>query len=142
MSLNSKRKKRVGRGIGSGKGKTCGKGHKGQCSRSGVSLKAFEGGQMTLMRRLPKRGFVSKKDYISIVNFVDVQRLVNRGLVSANDSLDIDKLKRYGLVRISSRSVKLLAKGELAVPLHFRVNAISRSASSFLSKIKATVEIV
>ena len=142
MSLDNKRKKRVGRGIGSGKGKTCGKGHKGQCARSGVALKAFEGGQMPLMRRLPKRGFVSKRDDISIVNFVDVQRLVNRGLVSANDSLDIEKLKQHGLVRSSSRSVKLLAKGELAVSLHFRVNAVSKSASSFLSKIKATVEIV
>jgi large subunit ribosomal protein L15 len=142
MSLNNKRSKRVGRGIGSGKGKTCGKGHKGQCARSGVSLKAFEGGQTPLMRRLPKRGFVTKKDDMSIVNFADVQRLVYRGLVSANDLLDIEKLKQHGLVRTSSRSVKLLAKGELAVPLHFRVNAASKATSNSLSKIKATVEIV
>ena len=92
-SLNikfSKRKKRVGRGIGSSKGKTCGRGHKGQKSRSGVAIKSFEGGQMPLYRRLPKRGFRSyKKNYTAMINLSSIDRIIKKNKSLANTKINL-----------------------------------------------------
>ncbi len=106
MKLNSinikfnKKSKRVGRGIGSGKGKTSGRGHKGQKSRSGVAIKSFEGGQMPLYRRLPKRGFntLFNKKIVATKNLIDIQKYLEKKLILSNDLINIDFLKKNKLV--------------------------------------------
>jgi large subunit ribosomal protein L15 len=113
---------RVGRGIGSGKGKTAGRGQKGQKSRSGVSIKGFEGGQMPLHMRLPKRGFnnIFAKDYAE-VNLGAIQKLIDAGKIDAKTLLDHDALKAAGLARGGKDGVRLLGKGEFKVKASFKV---------------------
>ncbi|MDP1975889.1 MAG: 50S ribosomal protein L15, partial [Alphaproteobacteria bacterium] len=113
-------RKRVGRGIGSGLGKTSGKGQKGQKSRKGVSIGTFEGGQMPLYRRLPKRGFVNifRKD-VSIINFELIQQAIDRASLSKDVVISAEVLKEAGVIRKNAGIVKLLAKGELKQPLQF-----------------------
>ena len=108
-----KKRVRVGRGPGSGKGKTGGRGIKGQKSRSGVSIKAFEGGQMPLYQRLPKRGFNSRnsKKLIDQVNLGSIQKLIDTKKIVKNSTIDIDALRNVGLINKNAVSVKLLAKG-------------------------------
>ena len=119
MNLNSltkinKKKTRVGRGIGSGKGKTSSRGHKGQKSRSGVAIKSFEGGQMPLYRRLPKRGFknFSKKN-IAILNLSKIQSIISKSKNNLKDNLDLKILKERKLVSKKFEKLKILGSGEL-----------------------------
>jgi large subunit ribosomal protein L15 len=126
---------RVGRGIGSGKGKTAGRGQKGQKSRSGVSIKGFEGGQMPLHMRLPKRGFnnIFAKDYAE-VNLGAIQKLIDAGKLDAKGTLDHDALKAAGLARGGKDGVRLLGKGELKAKLSFKVAGASKGAREAVEK--------
>ena len=135
-----KRSKRVGRGIGSGKGKTSGAGHKGQKSRSGVSIKGFEGGQMPLHRRLPKRGFKNPfRREISIVNFADIDKAIKNKKLNPTKEISQDQLIKAGLIRKNSLGVKLLANGKLAHKITIKVNKASKKAKDELSKIKGNL---
>ena len=110
----NKSKMRVGRGIGSGKGKTCGRGVKGQKSRSGVAIKAFEGGQMPLYRRLPKRGFnpISRIN-IAIMNLEKIQSFINEKTINPNDTINMELLKKLKLINKNSQKLKILGTGEI-----------------------------
>ena len=111
---NNKKKIRVGRGIGSGKGKTSSRGHKGQKSRSGVAIKSFEGGQMPLYRRLPKRGFKSfNKKNIAILNLSKIQSILDKGANKIKDTLDIKILKDKKLINKKYSKLKILGTGEI-----------------------------
>src|SRR5688500_1643804 len=134
---------RVGRGIGSGKGKTAGRGQKGQKSRSGVSIKGFEGGQMPLHMRLPKRGFnnIFAKDFAE-VNLGAVQKLIDAGKLDGKGTLDHDALKAAGLARGGKDGVRLLGKGELKAKVSFKVAGASKGAREAVEKAGGSVEIV
>ena len=125
----TKTKRRVGRGIGSGKGKTAGRGNKGQNSRSGVSLKGFEGGQMPFYRRMPKRGFTNifRKEY-EILNIGQLQKAVDDGELDAKNTIDEGALKVSRLVRGRGDGVRILAKGQLTVALQIDVAGASKAA--------------
>ena len=129
--------KRVGRGIGSGKGKTSGAGHKGQKSRSGVSIKGFEGGQMPLHRRLPKRGFKNpfRKEF-SIVNLTDIDKAIASKKINPSKEISKAELLKAGLIRKKNLGVKLLAKGKLKHSVTIKVDKASKKASENISKIK------
>lgn len=132
------RKKRVGRGPGSGWGKTCGRGHKGQKSRSGGGVKpGFEGGQMPLTRRIPKRGFNNpfKKRY-AIINLRDLR------VFEAETVVDEEALRRAGLVKGQVEGVKLLGQGEVTVPLTVKVQAVSAAAKTRIEAAGGRVEVV
>lgn len=120
---------RVGRGIGSGKGKTCGSGHKGQNARTGVAIKGFEGGQMPLFRRMPKRGFTSpnKKDLVN-VSLTRLQEAVDKKLVDPKKPLDEAALKKAGVIRRVKDGVKILGQGTLKAKLDLNVTGASESA--------------
>src|ERR671917_2355725 len=138
-----KSRMRVGRGIGSGKGKTAGRGQKGQKSREGVSIKGFEGGQMPLHMRLPKRGFnnIFAKDYAE-VNLGAIQKLIDAGKLDAKGTLDHDALKAVGLARGGKDGVRLLGKGELKAKLAFKVAGVSKGAREAVEKAGGSIEIV
>jgi len=131
----TKPRKRVGRGMASGTGKTSGKGHKGQKSRSGVSLLGFEGGQMPLYRRLPKRGFNNpfSKDFAEI-NLGKLQKAVDAGKIDPKKPVTGESLLEAGLVRKSADGVKVLAKGELSAKLELEVAAASKAALAAIEK--------
>ena len=133
---------RVGRGIGSGKGKTAGRGQKGQKSRSGVAINGFEGGQMPLHMRIPKRGFnnIFAKDY-AIVNLGQIQKLVDAGKLDAKATVDHAALKAAGVARGGKDGVRLLAKGELTVKLSFAVAGASKGAIEAVEKAGGKVEL-
>jgi large subunit ribosomal protein L15 len=126
---------RVGRGIGSGLGKTAGRGQKGQTSRSGVSIKGFEGGQMPLHMRLPKRGFnnIFAKDYAE-VNLGVIQKLVEAGTLASDGTIDHAALKAAGVARGGKDGVRILGKGELKAKLSFRVAGVSKGAREAIEK--------
>ena len=130
-----KARKRVGRGIGSGTGKTSGRGHKGQLARSGVSLLGFEGGQMPLYRRLPKRGFTNifRKNYAEI-NLDRLQRAVDAGKIDAAKPVTEEALRQAGLVNGRYDGVRLLAKGELKATLTIEVAGASKAAALAVEK--------
>ena len=134
---------RIGRGIGSGKGKTGGRGQKGQKSREGVSIAGFEGGQMPLHMRLPKRGFnnIFAKDYAE-VNLGAIQKAVDAGKIEANAALDHEALKAAGLARGGSDGVRLLGKGELTTVLSFTVAGASKGAIEAVEKAGGTVNVI
>jgi large subunit ribosomal protein L15 len=134
---------RVGRGIGSGKGKTAGRGQKGQKSRSGVSVFGFEGGQMPLHMRLPKRGFnnIFAKDYAE-VNLGAIQKLIDAGKLDAKGTLDHDALKAAGLARGGKDGVRLLGKGELNAKLALKVAGASKGAREAVEKAGGSIEII
>ncbi|OAN55844.1 MULTISPECIES: 50S ribosomal protein L15 [unclassified Sphingobium] len=134
---------RVGRGIGSGKGKTAGRGQKGAKARSGVSINGFEGGQMPLHMRLPKRGFnnIFAKDY-AIVNLGAVQKAIDAGKLDASATVDHAALKAAGLARGGKDGVRLLAKGELTTKLSFLVAGASQSAIDAVEKAGGKVEVI
>ena len=138
-----KSKIRVGRGIGSGKGKTGGRGQKGQKSREGVSIAGFEGGQMPLHMRLPKRGFnnIFAKDYAE-VNLGAIQKAVDAGKIEANASLDHAALKAAGLARGGKDGVRLLGKGELTTVLTFTVAGASKGAIEAVEKAGGSVSVI
>ncbi len=132
-----KKPKRVGRGIGSGKGKTSGAGHKGQKSRSGVSIRGFEGGQMPLHRRLPKRGFKNpfRKEF-SIVNLIDIDKAINSKKLNPSKEIAKAELLKAGLIRKNSLGIKLLANGKLSHSITIKVNKASKKAADNISKNK------
>ncbi|HWK41631.1 MAG TPA: 50S ribosomal protein L15 [Croceibacterium sp.] len=134
---------RVGRGIGSGKGKTGGRGQKGQKSRSGVAIKGFEGGQMPLHMRLPKRGFNNPfgKDYAE-VNLGQIQKLVDSGKLDAKNLVDHEALKAAGVARGGKDGVRLLGKGELTAKVSFKVAGASKGAVAAVEKAGGAVEVI
>lgn len=138
-----KSRMRVGRGIGSGKGKTAGRGQKGQTSRSGVSIAGFEGGQMPLHMRLPKRGFknIFRKDFAE-VNLGRLQKAVEAGKFAAGAELDAAALLAAGVTGKSKDGVRLLAKGVLTTALKLKVAGASKAAIEAVEKAGGTVEIV
>ena len=138
-----KSRMRVGRGIGSGKGKTAGRGQKGQTSRSGVSIFGFEGGQMPLHMRLPKRGFnnIFAKDFAE-VNLGAIQKLIDAGKLDAKGTLDHDALKAAGLARGGKDGVRLLGKGTISAKLAFRVAGASAGARKAVEDAGGSVEVI
>lgn len=137
-----KKRRRVGRGIGSGRGKTCGSGGKGQTARSGVSIHGFEGGQMPLHRRLPKRGFsnIFRKRYVE-VNLGTLQKAVDEGLLNAKEIVNAEMLKKIGLIKRVFSGVRILGKGELKSALHFEGVGASRTAISAIEKQGGSLKI-
>jgi large subunit ribosomal protein L15 len=140
----NKSKIRVGRGIGSGKGKTSGRGVKGQKSRSGVSIKAFEGGQMPLYQRLPKRGFNSRnsKKLNDQVNLGSIQKLIDTKKIVENSTIDIDALRNVGLINKNAVSVKLLAKGALDSKVKIEVSSASEKAKLAVEKLGGELKLI
>ena len=134
---------RVGRGIGSGKGKTGGRGQKGQKSRSGVAVKGFEGGQMPLHMRLPKRGFnnIFAKDYAE-VNIGIVQKAIEAKKLDAKGTIDHAALKAAGLARGGKDGVRLLGKGELTAKVSFKVAGASKGAREAVEKAGGSIELI
>ena len=141
ISKTSKSKKRLGRGIGSSKGKTSGRGHKGQKSRSGVAIKSFEGGQMPLYRRLPKRGFktIGGKKKIAIVSLLKIQDIVKKNSTLSNSTINLLSLQKLKFVNKKYKKLKLLGPGELKDKLNFEVNAVSKSAKEKIEKLGGKV---
>jgi len=136
------KKMRVGRGIGSGKGKTSGRGVKGQKSRSGVAIKSFEGGQMPLYRRLPKRGFNPiKKTKIAIINLDKIQNLIETKKINRDAQVNIDLLKKTKIVNKSCDKIKVLGTGEIKDKISLNVDFISKSAKEKLEKVGGTVSL-
>ena len=134
---------RVGRGIGSGLGKTAGRGQKGQKSRSGVSIKGFEGGQMPLHMRLPKRGFnnIFAKDYAE-VNLGAIQKLVDAKAIDAKGTIDHAALKAAGIGRGGKDGVRILGKGDFTAKLTFKVAGVSKGAREAIEKAGGSVELI
>jgi large subunit ribosomal protein L15 len=134
---------RVGRGIGSGLGKTAGRGQKGQKSREGVSINGFEGGQMPLHMRIPKRGFnnIFAKDFAE-VNLGQIQKLVDGGKLETSGVIDHAVLKAAGVARGGKDGVRVLAKGELTAKLSFKVAGVSASAKEAIEKAGGSVEVI
>ena len=142
LAKNNKRKIRVGRGIGSGKGKTSSRGHKGQKSRSGVAIKSFEGGQMPLYRRLPKRGFNPiQKDNIAILNLNKIQSFINKKTINTNDVLNSSLLKKLRLINKNSKKLKILGTGEIKDKINIEADLASKSALEKLEKIGGSIQI-
>ena len=139
----NKSKLRVGRGIGSGKGKTSGRGVKGQKSRSGVAIKSFEGGQMPLYRRLPKRGFNSfNKNKIGKLNLGDLQMLIESKRIKSSDKIDIKYLQSSKIIKKKYEKIKILGQGEIKNKLNLEVHFLSNSAKEKLSKNGSTIKIL
>ena len=147
ISLNNrqkinKKKIRVGRGIGSGKGKTSGRGVKGQKSRSGVSIKSFEGGQMPLYRRLPKRGFNPiKKNNIAILNLDKIQTFIDKKSIKTSETLNSNLLKKLKLINKNSHKLKILGSGKIKDKINIEADLASRSAVNKLEKIGGSIQI-
>ena len=138
----NKSKIRVGRGIGSGKGKTCGRGVKGQKSRSGVAIKSFEGGQMPLYRRLPKRGFNPiSKDQIAILNLEKIQTFIDKKTIDTKDVLNSDLLKKLKIINKNSSKLKILGTGEIKDKINIEANLASKSAVAKLEKIGGSIQL-
>ena len=137
-----KRFKRVGRGIGSGKGKTSGRGVKGQKARTGVSINGFEGGQMPLHRRLPKRGFnnIFRKDYV-VVNLGTLQAAAEAGKISVGETVTADTLMEKGIIRRKRDGVRILAKGDLTTALTLSVAGASKAAVAAIEKAGGSVTV-
>ena len=136
------KKIRVGRGIGSGKGKTSGRGIKGQKSRSGVAIKSFEGGQMPLYRRLPKRGFNQfKKNKVGSINLDKIQKLFDENKINSEIKIDINILKKLNVINKKYNKIKILGNGEIKKKIEINADFISKSAQEKLKKIGATVNL-
>ena len=139
----SKSKKRVGRGIGSGKGKTSGRGHKGQKSRSGVAIKSFEGGQMPLYRRLPKRGFKSiKKKNIASINLSRIQEIIDKKKILISAKISLQNLQKSNLINSKYKKLKLLGSGDIKEKFDIEVNFISKSAKEKIEKSGGKVTLI
>ncbi len=148
MELNNlvkinKKKIRVGRGIGSGKGKTSSRGHKGQKSRSGVAIKSFEGGQMPLYRRLPKRGFKSfKKEKIAILNLSNIQNILEKNKDNLKNILDLKTLKEKNLINKKFIKLKILGSGDLKKSIEITANFASKKALEKIEKAGGKLSLV
>ena len=135
-------KMRVWRGIGSGKGKTSGRGVKGQKSRSGVAIKSFEGGQMPLFRRLPKRGFNPiKKNKVAILNLKKIQGLIDKKVISEIEILNLETLKKLKIIGNNYNKIKILGSGELKSKINVSIDFISNSAKEKLEKVGSKINI-
>ena len=140
---SSRNKKRLGRGIGSSKGKTCGRGHKGQKSRSGVAIKSFEGGQMPLYRRLPKRGFKRiKNKRIALINLSRIQEIINKNKISLNTKINLQNLQKSNLINNKYKKLKLLGSGDIKEKFDFEVDFISKSAKEKIEKSGGKVTLI
>ena len=138
----NKSKIRVGRGIGSGKGKTSGRGVKGQKSRSGVAIKSFEGGQMPLYRRLPKRGFNSiSSERVAILNLEKIQFFIDQKTIKTSDLLNADLLKKLKIIDKRSTKLKILGTGQIKDKLTIEANLASKSAVEKLEKIGGSIQL-
>ena len=138
----NKKKIRVGRGIGSGKGKTSGRGVKGQKSRSGVAIKSFEGGQMPLYRRLPKRGFNSiNKKNITVLNLDKIQAYITKKSINTNEVLNSELLKKLRLINRNSKKLKILGSGEIKDKINIVADLASKSAVKKLEKIGGSIQL-
>ena len=148
MSLNSlvknnKKKIRVGRGIGSGKGKTSARGHKGQKSRSGVAIKSFEGGQMPLYRRLPKRGFKSfNKNKTAILNLSKIQNIIDKPKNEIKNALDLKILKDKSLVNKKFLKLKILGTGEIKKNIEISAHFASKQALAKIEKAGGKINLI
>ena len=138
----NKSKIRVGRGIGSGKGKTSGRGVKGQKSRSGVAIKSFEGGQMPLYRRLPKRGFNPiSKEHVAILNLEKIQSYIDKKSIKTSEVLNADILKKLKLINKNSKKLKILGTGDIKDKINIEADLASKSALSKLEKIGGSIQL-
>ena len=138
----NKSKIRVGRGIGSGKGKTSGRGVKGQKSRSGVAIKSFEGGQMPLYRRLPKRGFNSiSTEQVAILNLEKIQSFIDKKTIKSSDILNVDLFKKLKIINKNSTKLKILGTGEIKVKINIEANLASKSAVEKIEKIGGSIQL-
>ena len=134
------KKMRVGRGIGSGKGKTSGRGVKGQKSRSGVAIKSFEGGQMPLYRRLPKRGFKSiNKIKVAKINLEKIQKFIDKKTINSSDTINSTLLKKLKIIKKNSQILKILGTGEIKVKINIEADLISKSAKEKLEKVGGSI---
>ena len=144
-SLNYKvktKKIRPGRGIGSGKGKTSGRGHKGQKARSGIAIKSFEGGQMPLYRRLPKRGFNSiKKNNIAIINLQQLQEFISKGKLNTKILINLNELKKNKILKNKINKIKLLGNGDIKDKINLEVDFISKSAKEKIEKKGGSIKL-
>ncbi len=145
ITLNStgkviSKKIRVGRGIGSGKGKTSGRGIKGQKSRSGVAIKSFEGGQMPLYRRLPKRGFNAiHKKKVAKINLEKIQTYIEKKTIKSSDTINANLLKKLKIINKNSKMLKILGNGEIKIKINIEADLISKSAKDKLEKIGGSI---
>ena len=138
----NKSKTRVGRGIGSGKGKTSGRGVKGQKSRSGVAIKSFEGGQMPLYRRLPKRGFNPiTKESIAILNLDKIQSYIDKKSIKSNETINSNLLKKLKLINKNSNKLKILGSGAIKDKINIEADLASKSAVEKLEKIGGSIQL-
>ena len=139
-----KRKKmRIGRGIGSGKGKTSGRGVKGQKSRSGVAIKSFEGGQMPLYRRLPKRGFNSiRKVNVGKINLGKIQYFIKKNSINNKEKINLDLLKKLNILNKKSSQLKILGSGEIEEKITIEADFFSKSEKDKLEKNGSIVQIL
>ena len=148
MKLNNftktnKKKIRPGRGIGSGKGKTSGRGHKGQKARSGVAIKSFEGGQMPLFRRLPKRGFKSlKKSNTAILNLSNIQSFFDKKKLTLSNNLDLKTLQSKNIIAKKYEKLKILGQGEIKNKINLSVNFVSKQAKEKIEKIGGKLTLI
>ena len=148
MKLNNliksnKKKIRPGRGIGSGKGKTSGRGHKGQKARSGVAIKSFEGGQMPLFRRLPKRGFKSfKKRNTAILNLSNLQSFLDQKKINLEGNLDLKSLQNKKIISKKYEKLKILGNGEIKDKLNLSVNFVSKQAKEKIEKVGGKLTLI
>ena len=134
------KKMRVGRGIGSGKGKTSGRGVKGKKSRSGVAIKSFEGGQMPLYRRLPKRGFNPiRKIKIAKINLEKIQTFIDKKIISSSDIVNAKLLKELKIINKNTQQLKILGTGEIKIKINIEADLISKSAKEKLEKIGGSI---
>ena len=139
----NKKKIRVGRGIGSGKGKTSSRGHKGQKSRSGVAIKSFEGGQMPLYRRLPKRGFKTlNKKNVAILNLSKIQKILENKKYNIKDQLDIKNLKDKNLISKKYLQLKILGSGEIKTKLDMTAHFASKQAQDKIQKAGGKLNLI
>ncbi len=148
MKLNNliktnKKKIRPGRGIGSGKGKTSGRGHKGQKARSGVAIKSFEGGQMPLFRRLPKRGFKSfKVANTAILNLSRLQSFFDQKKIKLDNNLDLKTLQSKKIISKKYEKLKILGKGEIKIKVNLSANFVSKQAKEKIEKIGGKLTLI
>ena len=143
LTKNNKKKTRVGRGIGSGKGKTSARGHKGQKSRSGVSIKSFEGGQMPLYRRLPKRGFKSmREDMVAILNLSKIQNIIDKKKNDIKSNLDLKTLKEKKLINKKFKKLKILGTGEIKKNIEISAHFASKQALVKVEKVGGKINIL
>ena len=141
---NKKYKKRLGRGIGSSKGKTSGRGHKGQKSRSGVAIKSFEGGQMPLYRRLPKRGFksIKSKNFFAIINLSRIQQIITKHKSILSNKINLQNLQKSKFINNKYDKLKLLGSGDVKEKFDVEVNSISKSAKEKIEKLGGKVTLI